>query len=338
MKTTKKIDGTINTDHKKEIIKLIQKAAYSKDISQVFNDFLEMAAISISNSVDFTHREDREKRYLELINSYDERQQNLFPEMLAQLVLALDEKTQTTGTADILGVIFHELELHSVYKGQFFTPQHISDFMALITCGENMQSIEERGYITMCEPCCGSGVMITSFCKAMRENNLNYHSQLVVTAIDIDLKCVHMTYLQLSLYGIPAVVIHGNSLSTEEWSRWYTPFYILDGWVWREHCGITDKFCVEDEMLKRSSEPMYAAIRKLETIMPDIAENSQPIKTATSSGHSYIPNGNKQIQFDVDVKTSEIPEKITARVQTTKPVTQEFGDQISLFEGGFDVK
>ena len=43
-----------------------------------------------------------------------------------------------------------------------------------------------------------------------------------------------MAYLQLSLYGIPAVIIHGNSLTNEEWSRWYTPVYMVEGWPFRE--------------------------------------------------------------------------------------------------------
>ena len=42
-----------------------------------------------------------------------------------------------------------------------------------------------------------------------------------------------MCYIQLSLYGIPAVVVHGNSLTNEEWSSWQTPVYIIDGWRWK---------------------------------------------------------------------------------------------------------
>ena len=37
------------------------------------------------------------------------------------------------------------------------------------------------------------------------------------------LKLRLMAYIQLSLYGIPAVVIHGNTLTMETWSHWYTP-------------------------------------------------------------------------------------------------------------------
>ena len=44
-----------------------------------------------------------------------------------------------------------------------------------------------------------------------------------------------MAYLQLSLYGIPAVIIHGNTLTDEEWSRWYTPVYMVNGWAMREN-------------------------------------------------------------------------------------------------------
>lgn len=288
------------TDHKKEIISLIKQAAYTKDVAQVFNDFLEMAAISISNVADFTHRESREQRYLDIINSYDKKHQQLFPEMLAQLVLALDEKVHTTGPEDVLGLIFHELELHSVYKGQFFTPQHVSDFMAEITCGEDdyQGNINENGYITVLEPACGSGVMLTSFCKAMKKVQLNYCTQIVATAVDIDLKCAHMTYLQLSLYGVPAVVIHGDSLACTEWSRWYTPIYLLNGWIWREQCGITTKFCESDEQIKCALEPSYHAMRQIEALFPPPA--------------------------------AKIPEKVASKVITLPTAPYEFGEQISL--------
>ena len=73
--------------------------------------------------------------------------------------------------------------------------------------------------------------MILGAIRTMAKQGLNYQKQLYVEACDIDIKCVHMTYLQLALCGVPATVIHGNSLSQEEWSRWYTPMYVLDGWA-----------------------------------------------------------------------------------------------------------
>jgi hypothetical protein len=257
-----------SVDHKRELIKLIQQAAHSRSIYQVFNDFLEMSAISISNVLDFTHRKEREERYLSIINSYDKEYRQLFPRMLAHLIQALEEKARTVGPEDVLGSIFHTLELHTKCKGQFFTPQHVSDLMAHVACGDEMKSkTKEKGFVSLSEPAVGSGVMVTSYCKAMLKKGLNYCDQLVVSAVDIDLKCVYMTYLQLSLYGIPAVVIHGNSITCEEWSRWYTPIYLKNNWIWRAKCGITSRICVEDEMIKCALEPSYAMFRKMQKMI-----------------------------------------------------------------------
>jgi hypothetical protein len=268
----------MSADYQKEIIKLIRQLSHSRGEYQVFNDWLEMSAIAISNSADPTHRAEREQRYLDIIGTYSKNEQQIFPQMFSHLVEGLQNKIETHGTEDVLGVIFHELELHNKYKGQFFTPQSVSDCMAFMTFNDLKKVVEENGFISALEPACGSGVMVTSMCKAMQKAELNYSTQLVVTAVDVDLKCVHMTYLQLALYGIPAVVIHGNSLTCEEFSRWYTPVYLLNGWIWKQQCGISNKFCVEDEIIKRASEPMYAVWREVEKLTADINPPPPPMK------------------------------------------------------------
>jgi hypothetical protein len=311
-------------DHRKELIRLIKEAAHVHDIYRVFNDFLEMSAISVSNTVDPTHREERERRYLELINAYEKKDQGLFPQMFAHLTEALEENAKTTGPEDVLGPVFHDLELHQKYRGQFFPPQNISDMMAMIACGgEHQRAIQEKGYISMCEPACGSGVMATSMCKAMMKESLNYCSQLVVTAIDIDLKCVHMTYLQLSLYGIPAVVIHGNTITMEEWSRWYTPVYILNGWIWRARCGLKNGRYAEDEMIKCALEPGYAALRQVEALIAD----QPPV------GEAEIPDGKPTIpETPAVAEAVNTPEKAAAVSKRPKPAHTEATEQLSLFE------
>jgi hypothetical protein len=325
----KKNEITHASDHKTEIIRLIKEAAYSHDTYKVFNDFLEMSAISISNQVDFTHREEREKRYLDLINSYEKKQQQLFPEMFAHLVEALEEHAQTTGPEDVLGRVFHGLDLHNKYKGQFFTPQHISDMMALCVCGdEHQKAIEDKGFISMCEPTCGSGVMVTSMCKAMKTEKLNYCSQLVVTAVDVDLKCVHMTYLQLALYGVPAVVIHGNSLTMEEWTRWYTPVYIANGWVWRSRCGLRDTRYVEDEMIKCALEPSYAALRQVEALIADSAEISEVAEIVEIAKIDEIVEIDRNIEPAIPV----IPLVPAQTYSARRKRTEDNSNQISLFE------
>lgn len=253
------------TQNKKEILSRIQRLAPKYSTWRVFEDFLERAAISLSNAIDWIHREDREKQYLETVKKYSKEELALFPEMFAHLVEELELYAEAP--EDVLGGIFHELELHNKYKGQFFTPQHICDFMGMISLSEHDPDIAKKGFLSVCEPCAGAGAMILGFAKAMKKNGHDFRRQMVVTATDIDLKCVYMCFIQLSLYGIPAVVIHGNTLTVKEWSRWYTPVYILDGWLWRQQCGELDKTYPDDEALKRATDTMYAGIRQSEALI-----------------------------------------------------------------------
>jgi type I restriction-modification system DNA methylase subunit len=128
---------------------------------------------------------------------------------------------------------FHELELHNKWAGQFFSPYPLCRMMAAMTLGDEAElreRISQRGFITASEPAVGSGAMVIALAHAMKDLGINYQQHLHVTAVDVDAKCVHMAYVQLALLHIPAVIVHGNSLSLEEHARWYTTAHILDGW------------------------------------------------------------------------------------------------------------
>ena len=73
------------------------------------------------------------------------------------------------------------------------------------------------------EPTCGSGTMVIGAVWAMKQKDFDFRHTSFFVAQDIAIRCVWMAYIQLSLYGIPAVVIHGDTLAMKEWSRWYTP-------------------------------------------------------------------------------------------------------------------
>ena len=210
-----------------------------------------MSAIYISNAVDKGQYDKREAEYMEIVGRYNKDELQLFPAMLGHLINEMDRYVATEGPYDVLGKLFHELELHNKYKGQFFTPQHICDFMGAIVLQEDDAIIARDGYISVSEPCCGSGAMILGFARAMHKNNHSHTHQMWVEARDLDLKCVHMCYLQLSLYGIPAVVIHSNSLTLEEFSRWYTPVYILDNWPLKKRLAQMRRLLVPEPEDKR---------------------------------------------------------------------------------------
>src|SRR5206468_2986523 len=148
---------------------------------------------------------------------------------------------EAVGYDDVLGKTFMELELANKDAGQFFTPYSLCQAMARMSVDDGIKSaIEQRGFVTVSDPACGGAATLIAFCEAVREAGLNPQTQVHVTAQDVDIRCVHMAYVQLSLLNIPAVVVCGNSLTLEERSRWYTPAHILGGWNWRLRAGRTD--------------------------------------------------------------------------------------------------
>lgn len=128
----------------------------------VFMDFVKMCAISIYNS--FAKNQEMEKEYLRTINSYQKEHQQIFPKMFGELIMMYEE---TKGIKDILGSFYEREHLGNSHLGQFFTPSHISDFMAEVSIEDEntiKQHIEEKGFITMSEPTCGAGRYDTFFC------------------------------------------------------------------------------------------------------------------------------------------------------------------------------
>ena len=69
--------------------------------------------------------------------------------------------------------------------------------------------------------------MLVAALDVLKSRGVNYARNCYLDAADIDLRCVHMTYLQLSLAGASAIVRHQNTLTQELWSVWYTPAFIM---------------------------------------------------------------------------------------------------------------
>jgi hypothetical protein len=268
MKNTEFLDGFAPPPPPPKPRPPMSVAAHIRDLShrhstwQVFTDFLELAACSISNRFDLAQYDAREARYMEIIKRYSKEEATSLAETLADLILQIDREGQ-----DVLGKTYHELELHNKWHGQFFTPYHLSRMMAKMTIGTDLQKIiEEKGFITVCEPCVGSGTMLLAFGDECEEQGIDL-GRVHMTGVDVDLKCVHMAFLQLSLRGIPAVLAHGNSLSAEEWSRWYTPAHIIGGWTQRLGLHQRRSVLIEPGEAKRT-EPEVVAKPEVKPVIP----------------------------------------------------------------------
>lgn len=148
---------------------------------------------------------------------------------------------------DFLGSIFMSLNLGNEHNGQIFTPYHVCKLMAEVTMDNTVQKVEQDGYISINDPCCGAGATLIAAIHAARKQlektNLNYQNHLLVVAQDIDETVALMCYIQLSLLGVAGYVKVGNSLTEpmtdndDKENYWFTPMYFSNVWVLRRIFG-----------------------------------------------------------------------------------------------------
>lgn len=224
---------------KKEFLAIFKQFTYRHRAWNVWRDFITMFACSLSNPLDKTHHDEREERYMKTYKKYSKQEQELFPELCAQTIMALEENPEQ----DFLGNIFMELNLWNEHNGQFFTPYHVCELMAKLSMNDLVEQVKTQGYITIGDPCCGAGATLISGIHEARRQlekaGLNFQNHILIAAQDIDETVALMCYIQLSLLGVAAYIKIGNTFtepmssddSTENY--WFTPMYFSNVWITR---------------------------------------------------------------------------------------------------------
>lgn len=211
-----------------EIVKLIDKLNIKWDKHTFLCDLFEISAIAISNQSDVFHDklwEKREQQYIDIMNKYSKEDRLIIADIFHRLFDLLAGMAEN-GFDDYLGRLYMASGTSNNYTGQFFTPFDVSVLSAEIAVDETKvkRCMEKGEILTIMEPTCGSGGMVLATLDVLwNAHGFNYVENAFVCCGDIDKRCVHMAYLQLSLAGVPAVIKHQNALTLETWDEWHTP-------------------------------------------------------------------------------------------------------------------
>ena len=208
------------------IVKVLRANTGARDLRTVFEDFCAMAAAAIRNRVDRNGYQAREEDYERTRTHYTPAQMDRFAEALAFVALELDAQPR-----DVLGETYMQLCIANRDQGQFFTPYSVAQLIASMQINDAPAQLLTRPFLTVYEPACGAGAMVIAMAQALAAQGIEYQTKVHVTADDISAIAVHMSYVQLSLLGVPAVVNRRNSLTLEHFDTWPTPAHVLDGWA-----------------------------------------------------------------------------------------------------------
>lgn len=188
---------------------------------EVFSDFITLAASELDMARIRTPENIERSR--EICAKYSGSDISNLHTLFCLMVCALESKFN-----DFLGAIFMELELGDDRNGQYFTPYHLQSLMAKLLMQDVEQTIRREGFVTVSDPASGAAGMIVAYAEYLLESGFNPSEHMFGSCIDIDPIAADMAFIQLSLLGIPAEVVTGNTLTMQLNRVRYTPVYYIN--------------------------------------------------------------------------------------------------------------
>ena len=127
---------------------------------------------------------------------------------------AWTDEIQERPFQDFLGDAFMRLGIGNESGGQFFTPYHLARLNAVGALGE-LAELPDRGWVRVSETACGAGANVIAACDVLGERGVNWQRGAFFVCQDVSELTALMCYLQLSMLGIAATVVVGDTLRME---------------------------------------------------------------------------------------------------------------------------
>jgi type I restriction-modification system DNA methylase subunit len=194
----------------RELIESVS-ARTGRRASECFSSFCLMAACAVSAG-------SRESEYMGEARRWEREELELFGDALGALALEMESKPYE----DLLGPHFMEVAGSNAGNGEFYTPAHLTRMMADLTLPAELPD----GPLRIAEPSCGSGGAVLASAEALAKRGIS-PMRLRAQCTDVSRTACDMCFINLTLWAVPAEIVHGNTLSGEVWGRWKTPCWLL---------------------------------------------------------------------------------------------------------------
>lgn len=204
------------------------------DLREVWQAFVMLNAIALSNLVDEKNALERTRLYNEIAKKFTQEEVALLHHLLDITAIELGKKPDQ----DFLGGVFMSMRLGNKWIGQDFTPYSICKITADISCSNAVSVIERKGIYSIGDPACGAcatliaGVNCIAASLKKSHPELLWNDHIIVIGQDIDPIAGLMGYIQLSILGCAGFIKIGDTLSDpisaeeDDFSKyWYMPWY-----------------------------------------------------------------------------------------------------------------
>lgn len=284
------VTRSIRDDHQKNFLKIFNSLTGKHSRWEIWEDFVTLTAIEISNSTDKVNAPERTKMYQTIVSKYSAKEREGMAEMLAEVIMGMEQNPDQ----DFLGSLYMMCELGNDHAGQFFTPYDVCRCMAEITFDPKLHP-DMEGFISVSDPACGAGATLLAFLNVCKRRNICYHNKVLVIAQDIDFIVGLMCYIQCSFMGCAGYVVIGDTLvnpATAYDSRGLLPAGPQNRIWYMLHKCWTGAYCRYFREAVLPLDPELQAALTTEGISPEL-------RACAVCGKAFLPDGRQAYCSDV---------------------------------------
>lgn len=185
---------------------LKDQAPRNRDLMDSFRTFIALVAAELATALGGPRREED---YLAAVRGWSSEDLWRFKEPLHTLVDDMGRHPYT----DIIGPAYELFEGrgNKARTGSFYTPDSLSALVARLTLAGGL-TWPERGPLVIHEPAGGSGGMLLRLVEYLRDHLGAPPQSFRVQTWDINRLACDMAYINLTLHGVPAEIVWGDTL------------------------------------------------------------------------------------------------------------------------------
>lgn len=208
----------VKPDHVKDFVALARQITGHKPF-RVFDDWCEMGycAFAALTTGDPDRRDALAQQAAQVESKYPPDQLRVMSEMMGVAKEALKD-----GGDDFLGRVCGLMGALDGGVGQFFTPFDSSLAMVRMTAPDVPAVIAQDGHFCGADPAAGSGGLLVAMADHAYAAGAD-PDDVFFEGVELVPATYHMLYIQLTLAGVAARAVCGNSLTQETTEYAYTP-------------------------------------------------------------------------------------------------------------------
>lgn len=206
------------TDPVKHFVDLARSIKGHKPF-RVFDDWCEIMFCAIAAVTARTPDRSRQ-----LMQQQAEASAKYTPEDIRTMeaMLGVAQAALSKGGRDFLGEACGLMGALDGGVGQFFTPFEVSQMLVRMTAPDIAAIVRDQGHFRGADPAAGSGGMLVALADHCESVGVDLRD-VFVEGVELVPSTYHMLFVQLSLRGVAARAVCGNTLTQQVSQHEYTP-------------------------------------------------------------------------------------------------------------------